>query len=201
MNKVIVDISMSLDGYVTARGADGEHGLGIGGEVIHGWAISGTTDADARILDEAVEATGAVVVGRRLFDVVDGPHGWDGDRGYGAKRDQSNPPPFFVVTHQAPTTVRLSADFTFVTDGIAAAVERAKAVAGEKDEVVMGGASVCDQAVAAGLVDRIHIHLAPVLLGGGTRLFDRLSTGAVRMEIAKVVETPRATHLFYDVNP
>lgn len=200
MSKVIVDISMSLDGFVTAPGAAPEHGLGLGGEVIHDWVMDGRTDADAKVLDDAVAATGAVVMGRRLFDVVDGPHGWGDDLGYGADRGGPNPPPFFVLTHRAPETIRLSGDFTFVTGGIAEAIERARTAAGDKEVVVMGGASVCDQAVAAGLVDRIHIHLAPVLLGGGTRLFDHLGTGALRLETPEVIETSRATHLHYRVS-
>ncbi|MGH8883218.1 MAG: dihydrofolate reductase family protein [Stackebrandtia sp.] len=199
MSAVVVDISMSLDGFVAAPGVDLEHGLGVGGEVIHNWVLDGRTDADDKVLDDAVAATGAVVMGRRLFDIVDGPHGWNDDMGYGAERGQSISPPYFVVTHQAPTKMRLSGDFTFVTGGVTDAVEQAKAAAGDKDVMVMGGASVSSQCVAAGLADEVRIHLAPVLLGGGTRLFDHLGTGTIALDVAKVVETPQATHLFYRV--
>jgi dihydrofolate reductase len=199
-SKVVVDITMSLDGYVAAPGADMEHGLGVGGEPIHDWVMGGRTDADAKVLDDAVAATGAVVMGRTLFDIVDGPNGWRDDLGYGGKRDQSSQPSYFVVTHQAPATRRLTGDFTFVTDGIASAIEQAKAAAGEKDVVVMGGASVCDQSVAAGLADEIRIHLAPVLFGGGTRLFGDLGIDTTLLEIAEVIQAPRATHLVYRVS-
>lgn len=197
-NSVVVDISMSLDGYVTAPGPDTEHGLGRGGEVLHEWAMSARTEADAALLEEAA-ATGAVVMGRRLFDFVDGPNGWHGDLGYGGERDQSSPPPYFVVTHQAPETRRLSGDFTFVTSGIADAVAQARAAADGKDTVVMGGASVCAQVVGAGLADRLRIHIAPVLLGGGTPLFEHLGTGPIPLEAEDAVRTPRALHATYRV--
>ncbi|MGP3968009.1 dihydrofolate reductase family protein [Streptomyces sp. 6N223] len=203
MGQVVVDITMSLDGYVAAPGVDLEHGLGVGGEALHDWVMEGRTEVDSQVLDAAVEATGAVVMGRRLFDVVDGPNGWRGDMGYGAERDQSRPPPYFVVTHRAPEAVRLEAPyaFTFVTDGIASAVRQAKAAADKvgKDVVVMGGASVCTQCVAAGLADVVWIHLAPVLLGGGTRLFDDIGGAQVPLEITEVIESARATHIRYRV--
>ncbi|WP_234320525.1 dihydrofolate reductase family protein [Streptomyces sp. SBT349] len=171
----------------------------MGGEAIHDWAMGRRTDADVKVLDDAVADSGAVVMGRRLFDIVDGPHGWSDDVGYGGVRDQSSPPPYFVVTHRPPATRRLSGDFTFVTGGVAEAVERARAAAGDGNVVVMGGASVCDQCVAAGLADELRIHVAPVLLGGGTRLFDHLGTGTVPLEALDVITTPSATHLFYRV--
>jgi dihydrofolate reductase len=198
MGQVVVDITVSVDGYVTAPGADLEHGLGVGGEPLHEWVMNGT-GADRGVLDAAFHGTGAVVMGRRLFDIVDGPHGWRDDLGYGGEQDQSNPPPYFVVTHRAPETTRLRGDFTFVTDGVAAAVRRARAAAGEKAVVVMGGADVCTQVVDAGLADVVHLHVAPLLLGGGTRLFDRLPNAPVTLRIADVVSTPHATHITYDV--
>ncbi|RMI40264.1 dihydrofolate reductase family protein [Streptomyces triticirhizae] len=199
---VVVDITVSVDGYVTAPGAGPERGLGVGGEPIHTWVMEGTAD-DRAVLEEAYRETGAVVMGRRLFDVVDGPWGWNEEMGYGGRRDHTVQPPYFVVTHRPPERMRLTGDFTFVTEGVAAAVERAKAVAGERNVVVMGGASVCAQSVAAGVVDEIHLHLAPCLLGGGTRLFGQLpieaGAGARPLEIVRVVESPHATHLVYRV--
>lgn len=199
MRKVVVDISMSLDGFVTGPDAGPEQGLGLGGEAIHEWVFDGKTQADADVLDTAVAATGAVVMGRRTFDVVDGPDGWNDDMGYGAERDQSQAPPVFVVTHQVPEKVRLEGAFTFVTDGVAKAIERAKAAAGDKDVFVMGGANIADQCVAAGLVDEIRIHLAPVLMGDGTRLFDHLAAAPITLEPIHVIDAPRATHLTYRV--
>lgn len=198
MSKVIADISMSLDGYVTARGADQEHGLGIGGEAIHAWVLEQPrSPVDEAELARGFARTGAVVMGRRLFDVVDGPHGWDDNVGYGHDQDQSAAPPCFVVTHEVPAEVRLASRFRFVTDGVAAAIDRARAAAGDKDVVVMGGANVIDQSLAAGLVEELRIHLSPLLLGAGTRLFDL--AGAATLVQREVTESPRATHLVYEV--
>jgi dihydrofolate reductase len=198
MTKVIADISISLDGYVTAPGAGLEHGLGVEGEGIHAWVLQEPRSAvDEAILTEAFGRSGAVVMGRRLFDIVDGPHGWSDDVGYGYDQDQSAAPPCFVVTHETPAQVRLGARFRFVTDGVAAAVDQARTAAGDKDVVVMGGADVIDQCLAAGLVDELRIHLSPLLVGGGTRLFDVV--GPMRFIQRQVVESPRATHLTYEV--
>src|SRR5689334_2496200 len=108
--RVVVDITMSLDGYVTAPGADIEHGLGVGGEALHTWVFSETPREQA-ILATTFKRTGAVVMGRRLFDIVDGPHGWSDEVGYGARQDQSAAPPVFVLTHEPPGKVRLEGRF------------------------------------------------------------------------------------------
>lgn len=198
MNKVIADISMSLDGYVTAPHADQEHGLGVGGEAIHAWVLEEPrSPVDEVVLARSFERTGAVVMGRRLYDVVDGPSGWSDDVGYGHDQDQSAAPPCYVVTHHPPTQVRLASRFRFVTEGIAAAISEAQAAAGDKDVIVMGGANVVDQSLAARLVDELHIHLSPLVLGGGTRLFDLV--GPTTLVQRDVTESPRATHLAYDV--
>ena len=198
MSKVIADISMSLDGYIAAAGADPDHGLGIGGEAIHAWVLDEPRSAaDEAVLARGFEQTGAVVLGRRLYDVVDGPDGWNDEVGYGHDQNQSAAPPCYVVTHERPAEVRLASRFRFVTDGVAAAVEQARAAAGGKDVVVMGGANVIDQCLAARLVDELRIHLSPVVLGGGTRLFDL--AGPATLIQREVTESPRATHLTYDV--
>jgi len=190
--KVIADISMSLDGFVTGPGADQEHGLGHGGEPLHTWALASDDPVDAEVLRAATEGTGAVVMGRRLYDVVGGPQGWNDEMGYGAQHAAT--PPFFVVTHAAPDDVRPDLEFTFVTDGLEAAVERAKAAAGDLDVVVMGGGDVIRQAIESGLADELRIHLAPVILGGGTPLF-----GSTRTELTPTssVASKHATHLTY----
>lgn len=198
MSKVIADISMSLDGYVTARGVSQEHGLGIGGEAIHGWVLEEPrSPVDEAVLADSFEQTGAVVLGRRLYDIVDGPHGWNDEVGYGHDQSQSAAPPCYVVTHEPPANVRLTSRFRFVTDGVAAAIDQARAAAGDKDVVVMGGANVIDQCLAAGLVDELRIHLSPLVLGGGTRLFEL--AGPTTLVQRQVIESPRATHLTYEV--
>jgi dihydrofolate reductase len=170
MSKVIADITMSLDGYVTGPLAESEHGLGDVDE-LHAWVME-QDPVDTEILEQTTAATGAVVMGRRLFDIVDGPDGWTKDMGYGAQQAAS--PPFFVVTHSAPQDVRLEREegmqFTFVDD-LSAAVDQARTAATDGHVVIMGGGDVIGQAIEKGLVDELHLHLAPMLLGGGTPLF------------------------------
>ena len=106
MSTVIADISISLDGYVTGPAAGPDNGLGTGGEGIHGWVLEQPrSPVDEAVLAGSFEATGAVVMGRRLFDVVDGPNGWNDDVGYGHDQDQTTAPICFVVTHQLPAQV------------------------------------------------------------------------------------------------
>jgi dihydrofolate reductase len=196
MTRVVADISMSLDGFVTGPNPGLEQGLGEGGEPLHAWAIESDDDVDRAILEGSTAASGAVVMGRRLFDIIDGPGGWNDEMGYGA--DVAGRPPFFVVTHAAPDAIRLRLDFTFVTDGLEAAIAHARAAAGDKDVVVMGGGDVVRQSVDAGLADELRIHLAPIVLGGGTPLF----AGAARRELVQqsVRVSPYATHLTYAVH-
>lgn len=171
------------------------NGLGDGGEPLHDWAVGSNDDVDAEVLRDATEASGAVVTGRRLFDIVDGPGGWSDDMGYGA--GLAGTPPFFVVTHSDPDQIRLGLDFTFVTDGVGAAIDRALAVAARRDVFVMGGADVVRQCVIHGLADELRIHLAPIVLGGGTRLF---SGGERRLLVQQAVRvSTTATHLTYRV--
>jgi dihydrofolate reductase len=195
MTKVVADITMSLDGFVTGPDPDLAHGLGRGGEPLHTWAVSSDDDVDAEVLRQSTEATGAVVMGRRLFDVIDGPHGWSDDMGYGAGHAAT--PPFYVVTHSVPDNVRLDLKFAFVTDGLAAAIEQARAAAGPKDVFVMGGGDVVRQCVDTGLADELLIHLAPIVLGSGTPLF----AGTTRRELVQrsVRVSTTATHLTYTI--
>ena len=198
MGKVTADISMSLDGYVTARGADQEHGLGIGGEAIHAGVLEEPrSPVDEAVLGQSFEKTGAVVMGRRLYDIVDGSNVWTDDVGYGHDQNQSAAPTCYVVTHEPPAQVRLASRFRFVTEGVADAIDQARATAGDKDVVVMGGANVIDQSLAARLVDELRIHLSPLVLGDGTRLFDLV--GPTRLVQREVIKSPRVTHLTYEV--
>ncbi len=170
MPKVIADITMSLDGYVTGEGSDPQHGLGDA-EELHAWVMD-QDPVDTEILERTTAETGAVVMGRRLFDVIDGPDGWSAEMGYGAQF--AGAPPYFVVTHSPPPDVRLERDlglrFTFA-DGVEAAVEQARAAATEGHVVIMGGGDVIAQAIEQGLVEELRLHVAPMLLGGGTPLF------------------------------
>ena len=195
MPKVIADITMSLDGYVTGPGADVEHGLGDAPE-LHAW-VSEQDSVDTEILEGATGATGAVVMGRRLFDTVNGPHGWSKDMGYGAQ--QVGMPPFFVVTHSPPQDVRLERElgmrFTFARD-LESAIDQARAAATDGDVVIMGGGDVIGQALESGIVDEFRIHLAPMLLGGGTPLF-RAGTRQ-RYRQRDVRPSANAVHIVYE---
>ncbi|MFH8662965.1 dihydrofolate reductase family protein [Streptomyces afghaniensis] len=203
MTRIIADISISLDGFVTGPDPGPDSGLGTGGEALHTWAFSDDPD-DRRVLREATARSGAVVLGRRLFDLVDGPNGWDDTTGYGA--GEVGKPAFVVVTSSPPESVRLTdLDWTFVTtglpDAVTAARERAEAASSHSgkdlDVVLMGGGATIGSALGAGLVDVLSLHLAPVVLGAGTPLF---TGGAPRTLVQRsVTPTSTATHLTYDV--
>jgi len=195
MPKVIADITMSLDGYVTGPGADEQHGLGDAPE-LHTWVME--QDAvDTEILEGATAASGVVVMGRRLFDIVDAPGGWNEEMGYGA--DQTGTPPFFVVTHSPSPDVRLVRElgmrFTF-GDDLLTAIDQARAAATRGDVVIMGGGDVIGQALERGLVDELRIHLAPMLLGGGTPLFKPGTRQMYRQR--DVRPSKNAVHLAYE---
>jgi dihydrofolate reductase len=204
MTRVVADISMSLDGYVTGPDPGPDNGLGDGGEALHTWAFS-DDPVDRSLVAQATARSGAVVLGRRLFDIVDSPQGWSEEVGYGAR--EVGKPPFVVVTSAPPAHVRLAGlDWTFVTTGIADAIEvarsRATSASKERDEdldvVVMGGGAVIRSALAAGLVDTLSLHLAPVVLGSGTPLFTQ---GAPRALVQREVTKSRhAVHIAYDVD-
>lgn len=202
MVRVVADISVSLDGFVTGPAPGPDSGLGTGGEALHTWAFSDDPE-DQRIVREATRRSGAVVLGRRLFDIVDAPGGWSEEVGYGAT--EVGKPPFVVVTSTPPQTVRLDLDWTFVTTGLAdaVAVARGRAEAesaahgADLDVVLMGGGATVGSAVAAGLVDVLSVHLAPVILGSGTPLF---TGGPARTLVQReVLVTATATHLVYEL--
>ena len=202
MGKVTVDISMSLDGFIAGPNDGPELGLGEGGEKLHEWVVGleswrerhglagGESGPDAEILDEAFRDVGAVVLGRRMFDNA---KGW-GDE----------PPfhvPVFVLTHEAREKLvkEGGTTFAFVTDGIESALEQAKAAAGDKDISIAGGASTVQQYLNAGLLDELQIHLVPLMLGGGVRLFDQADPERIELEPIRVIESARVTHLKYRV--
>lgn len=191
MSKVISGISMSLDGFVTGPNVTREQQLGDGGQVLHQW-LHEPDPRDTELLAGMREGVGSILMGRLSYDLAEGDGGW-GEGG------PAGPAPCFVLTHNppAPETVRAPSVFTFVTDGIQRAVQQAKAAAGDK-VVAVHGASAAQQCLAAGLLDEIQVHLAPVLLGSGTRLFEHLG-GQFQLERTKVVDTPHATHLRFRV--
>ncbi|WP_374009492.1 dihydrofolate reductase family protein [Leifsonia sp. LS-T14] len=204
MTQVIADISVSLDGFVTGPHVSLNNGMGDGGLALHTWAFSDDPD-EKRLLEAGTTRSGAVVMGRHLFDIIDGPDGWSDEIGYGA--GEVGKPSFLVVTGAAPASIRLTdLDWTFVTTGLEDAVrsarehaEAASAATGrDLDAVLMGGAELVGSAVAAGLVDVLTLHLAPVLLGSGTPLFVDAPPRTLRQR--SVVVTPNATHLTYDVD-
>jgi dihydrofolate reductase len=203
MTRIVADISVSLDGFVTGPDPGPDNGLGDGGEALHTWAFSDDPD-ERRLHGEATARSGAVVLGRRLFDIVDGPHGWDDAVGYGA--GEAGRPAFVVVTSSPPESVRLTAlAWTFVAtglpDAVAAARERAEAATAQRGEdldvVLMGGGATIGSALDAGLVDVLSLHLAPVVLGAGTPLF--IGRAPRTLVQRTVVVTSNATHLTYDV--
>jgi dihydrofolate reductase len=213
MTRLIFDISMSLDGFVAGPNQTLEEPLGEGGEQLHEWIFGlkswrephgmsgGETGPDDEVVKESLAAVGAHVMGRRMFSSGEGPwendpkaDGWWGD----------DPPfrtPVFVLTHhpREPLEKQGGTTFHFVTDGIEAALERAKEAAGEKDVQIAGGGMVIQQYLGAGFVDEFQIHVAPVLLGGGVRLFDDLRGDLPRLELARVVDSPAVAHLKYRV--
>jgi dihydrofolate reductase len=192
MPKVVAEISVSLDGFVTGPSPGPKQGLGQGGEALHTWALD-PDPTDAEVLDESIDATGVVVMGRRLFDIIDGPAGWNDEMGYGGARAAQ--PPLLVVTRRPPAEVRLADRTTFVVDGIGSAVAKGRAMSDDRDVVVMGGAETVRTAIEAGVVDELRLHLSPVILGAGTPLFEGGSPRSLRQIHVRV--SSRATHLTY----
>jgi dihydrofolate reductase len=211
MARLKLDISMSLDGFVAGPSQTLEEPLGKGGERLHEWAVrsaswreahglsGGESNADAEVISESLAATGAVVMGRRMFSGGEGP--WQDDPNADAWWGEDPPfhVPVFVLTHHArePVVKQGGTTFTFVTDGIESALEQARAAAGDRDVLLAGGADVAQQYLKAGLLDELQIHVAPVLLGGGVRLFDRLGSVPIELESTRAIVSPTVTHLSY----
>jgi dihydrofolate reductase len=214
MGKLTFEITMSLDGFVTGPNPGLEQPLGAGGERLHEWIIrlrswrerhgesGGATGPDDELLEESVTASGAIIMGRRMFSGNEGPweddpnaDGWWGDE----------PPfrvPVFVLTHHPRETVEKQGGttFHFVTEGIEAALEHAREAARERNVGIAGGANVFQQYLRAGHVDEMLLHVVPVLLGEGTRLFENhLGPDQVELEPTQVVDSPAVTHLRYRV--
>jgi dihydrofolate reductase len=210
MSKVRAHISASLDGYVAGPNESMEYPLGEGGEQLHDWLIvlkawreaqglqGGEENASNGIVAEENANVGAEIMGRGKFGPPQrGPWGDDPWRGWWGE----DPPfhkPVFVLTHHEREPLTLSdTTFTFVTNGIHAALERAREAAGDKDVFIGGGAETINQYLAAGLLDELELHVVPRVLGGGKRLFD--GVGALKLETIRTVEAPGVAHLKYRV--
>jgi dihydrofolate reductase len=209
MSLVTAEISISLDGFVAGPNPTLEEPLGEGGERLHDWIVAtqpwreahglsgGETGIDAELMAESIAKVGATVMGRRMFSGGTGSwaedpkaDGWWGD----------DPPfhhPVFVLTHHErdPVVKKGGTTFTFVTAGIEAALEQAIASAGDKNVAVAGGANAIQQYLNAGLIDELQIHVAPVLLGGGVRLFDDVRKAPFGLEYAGVIASSSTAHL------
>lgn len=203
MSKVVIDLSISVDGFIAGPNESTEQPLGEGGEVLHRWMFSGHLpsrysdffrfdEASRSVMDEAFGSEGAVLFGRRTYDLVDGWHG-------------SYPIPgvsVVIMTHHPPAADEVpqgSSDFQFVTGGVEEAVARAKAVAGDRT-VNVGGASAPWQCLAAGLADELRLHVVPVVLGRGVRLFPDGELESVALARPRVIESTEVTHLIYEVS-
>lgn len=202
MSKTKLSMSISLDGFVAGPGQDEDNPLGRGGRELHEWHLGSKAEdpANARVSEEIVAGMGATIMGRNMFGPVRGEWGdseWNGWWG-------EDPPyhcPVFVLTHhdREPVEMKGGTTFHFVTGGIEAAHEEAKAVAGDKDISIAGGASCARQYLAAGLIDEIDLQVSPLILGDGERLFEGFEPGQLKLEVTRVLEAPGATHLRYSV--
>ncbi len=201
MGRILLSMSVSLDGFAAGPDVTAEQPMGRGGERLHEWLFHDGGDravaadgvapvgVDAEQIRELYATTGAVVIGKRTFDV-----------GVGLWQDTPFPVPCFVVTHESRDPLKMKSDtFTFVTDGLNSTLRQARQAAGDRSVLVMGGPTTGQQFVRAGLVDEIHVQLVPVFLGTGTRLFDHLDTNHIELERTAVIESPHVTHLRFHV--
>lgn len=209
MSKLRFGISVSLDGYVAGPDQSPAEPLGKGGEGLHQWVTKlrswreshglegGATGEDDRVLQESTANVGATIMGRKMFGGHPGP--WDEAEPWAGWWGKAPPfeHPVFVVTHYPRETMRFDngTSFTFVTDGIESALEQARRAAGDKDVWIGGGAEAAGQYLAAGLVDEMELHLVPVLLGGGSRLFEGVGTDMHGLELVRVVYGDGVVHL------
>lgn len=192
MGKVILDISMSLDGFITASNRRPEEPMGDGGQQLHAWAQADDDTRNRQLLEDALADEGVTIAGRTTYDTSVAWWGADGPTGP-ARR------PVFVVTHSVPSEMPAGGVYTFVTEGIERALQEAKAAAGDKHISVMGGANIAQQFIKAGFVDELAIHLVPVLFGSGTRLFEHLGGEHIHLATSEVIETQATIHLRFRV--
>ena len=211
MSKVRVHISTSLDGYVAGPNQSQEAPLGEGGEGLHDWVTrlkawrelhhleGGEENVSNAVVEQEKANVGAEIMGRGKFGpATRGPWGDDSWRGWWGEDPPFHKPVFVLTHHEREPLILSDTTFTFVTDGIEAALRRAREAAGAKDVFIGGGADVINQFLAAGLVDELELHVAPVLLGGGARLFAGVGPELKREEL-RAIEAPGVAHLKYRV--
>lgn len=190
MNKVIIDITMSLDGFVTGLNDNIDNGLGEGGMILHDWVFNPTEEEKRLLFEEPAQQLGSCVLGRRTFDNAEAAWG--------------DSPPFgdaevFIPSHRPHENLQRGATkFVFVTDGIEAALNLAKESAAGKDVNLMG-ADISQQYLKAGLVDEINLHIANVLLGAGRPLFANIGKEQIKLETMRIINGSHATHIRYRV--
>src|SRR5947199_10308888 len=205
MSKLKLNITMSIDGFVAGPDQSPEHPLGVGGEELHDWLVplkafreshgeeGGDVNASTPFAEDILGGAGATIMGRNMFGGGPGP--WDETwRGWWGE----NPPyhtPVYVLTHhpREPLVMQGGTTFYFVTDGIEEALSQAQAVSGGKDVVIAGGASAVRQYLAAGHLEELYLHIAPIVLGDGERLLE--DVGDRELEPVEVVHSPAATHI------
>jgi dihydrofolate reductase len=195
MSKVYAEQSMSLDGFTSGPNVRVGNGMGDDGDRLHDWIFDPKTNtmtkAGKKFMDEKSTSNGAVIIGKRMFDVGFDPWG--------------DPPPFgmpvFIVTHEKrePLPMKGGTTYFFVTDGIEAALEQARTAAGDKDILIQGGANIIRQYLEAGLLDEMQIQLIPILFGDGTRLFAGLDPEGIELRKISAIDTPDATHFRFEV--
>ncbi len=211
MSKVRVHIAISADGYVAGPNQSKENPLGEGGEDLHEWMLAlkawrephgrdgGEVNENTPIFEEAHEGIGAEIMGRGKFGPPEGgPWGDDPWSGWWGEDPPFHMPVFVLTHHEREPLTLTDTTFTFVTEGIEAALEQAKAAAGGKNVYIGGGAEVINQYLAAGLVDELEVHVAPLILGGGERLFEGVGPD-LKLEQLRAVEAPGVAHLKYRV--
>ncbi|MGV3661038.1 MAG: dihydrofolate reductase family protein [Prosthecobacter sp.] len=204
MSKTFIDVAISLDGYIAGPNGRAGNPLGDGGLRLHEWMFKtaafldhisqtgGETGPDNDLVEHVFARAGAYVLGRNMFN--EGEVGWPEEAPFRA--------PVYVLTHtpREPWVRKGGTTFYFVTDGFDSALQQAKAAAGGKDVRISGGADVIQQALKAGVVDEMTLHLAPLLLGAGVRLFDTLTDEHVRLQQVSAVASPAGTtHLSYKI--
>ncbi|MFN2556140.1 MAG: dihydrofolate reductase family protein [Nitriliruptorales bacterium] len=209
MSKVGFQIAVSLDGYVAGPEQSVNNPLGVGGEKLHEWTIQleawrkphglegGEVNASTPVIEEVQSNVGATIMGRNMFGGGPGP--WSEDQPWNGWWG-NNPPfhhPVFVLTHQPrkPLKMQGGTTFFFVTEGIESALEQARQAAGDQDVAIGGGTNVIQQYLAPRLVDEFELHIVPILLGGGERLFE--DVGHLALEQVRAIEAPGVTHIKY----
>jgi len=210
VGKLKAFITMSIDGYVAGPGQSEENPLGVGGEHLHDWLIplkafneahgreGGEVTASSPVVEAWFENVGAEIMGRNMFGGGPGPWGDDPWTGWWGDDPPYHNPVFVLTHHEREPLVLSDTTFTFHTDGIESALERARDAAGDKDVFIGGGADVINEYLAAGLIDELELHVAPILLGAGARLFDGVGPN-LKLEALRVIEAPGVAHLKYRV--